>query len=405
MNKEYSLETESRNDSLAPIGSSWDSAKEAAVEYFLKLGEKYGEKVMTNVTKDSFEEGPLEAYVIHEERNEVDHVFYEPMEKVFTKQTIKYAVGTGAYFLGSVAKTDGLKIGMPSTLTSSIYLPYKPAVKGAGVLVSGTQTLIEYNGQMHDVDKMDKQIKNNSKLSSTQKNGYLKELNTVRNGYTAIAAFDIAMSCAGVFVGAALGPVGGLLFGLATGLISGLLKDVNDKTLELIDTGTSSQMNFLVDPSGYVYACVESNRISGAKVTTYWIPYDEDDDDFWDNPDESKSQVWNADEYSQLNPLYTDDHGDYAWDVPEGWWKVVAEKDGYETLTTEWLPVPPPQTEVNIGLISNTVPYVASTAVEDHVITLTFNDYMDPDTVIRFLIQRMIRIQPVRSLLKNSRLS
>ena len=44
-------------------------------------------------------------------------------------------------------------------------------------------------------------------------------------------------------------------------------------------------------------------------------------------------------------------NGWYAWDVPEGWWRVKCERYGYETLWSEWLPVPPPQTSVNISMI------------------------------------------------------
>ena len=45
----------------------------------------------------------------------------------------------------------------------------------------------------------------------------------------------------------------------------------------------------------------------------------------------------------------------YAWDVPEGWWRVKYEKSGYETVWSEWLPVPPPQTNVNIGMVKGAV--------------------------------------------------
>ena len=81
------------------------------------------------------------------------------------------------------------------------------------------KTLIDYNGQMYDIDKIDRQIKNSSNLSSSQKSSYGKELNTARNAYTTIAAFNIATACAGVVLGTALGPVGGLLFGALTGII------------------------------------------------------------------------------------------------------------------------------------------------------------------------------------------
>ena len=36
--------------------------------------------------------------------------------------------------------------------------------------------------------------------------------------------------------------------------------------------------------------------------------------------------MWDASEYDQENPLVTDEAGSYAWDVPEGYWQVKAEK-------------------------------------------------------------------------------
>lgn len=45
-------------------------------------------------------------------------------------------------------------------------------------------------------------------------------------------------------------------------------------------------------------------------------------------------------------------NGCYAWDVPEGWWRVKYEKESHETVWSDWLPVPPPQTDVNIGMVS-----------------------------------------------------
>ena len=115
--------------------------------------------------------------------------------------------------------------------------------------------------------------------------------------------------------------------------------------------GEKYRISFIIDPSGYVYDIATGARLAGVKTTAYHIPYDETPD-FWDRiPAEGKyGTVWNAEEYDQANPLYTDEDGRYAWDVPEGWWRVKYEKDGYETTWSEWLPVPPPQTEVNIGM-------------------------------------------------------
>ncbi len=158
-----------------------------------------------------------------------------------------------------------------------------------------------------------------------------------------------------------------------------------ESDIEDMATGNTSFvgncLSFAIDPSGIVYEAVTSNRVAGATVTAYWIPFDENDAGFWNNPDESKSIIWNADEYSQINPLTTDADGNYAWDVPEGWWKVVVEKSGYETISSDWMTVPPPQTNVNIALVSKAAPKVENVEVNDKEVTVTFSKYIDPATV------------------------
>ncbi|MBR5773597.1 MAG: leucine-rich repeat protein, partial [Clostridia bacterium] len=118
---------------------------------------------------------------------------------------------------------------------------------------------------------------------------------------------------------------------------------------ETKDTQVDFRWN--VDPSGYVYDSETNERIVGATVTAYWIPSDESDT-FFDNAPSADEYgtIWDASEWDQVNPLTTDANGRYAWDVPEGWWRVKVEKAGYETAWSEWLPVPPPQTNVNIAL-------------------------------------------------------
>lgn len=131
----------------------------------------------------------------------------------------------------------------------------------------------------------------------------------------------------------------------------------------------------IIDPSGFVYEAEEDNRVEGATVTVFHRQGVENiyGDIEW------QVAKWNAAEYGQENPLYTDKEGVYGWDVPSGDWQVKFEKDGYETAYSEWLPVPPPQLEVNMGLVRNDAPdieevhaYAASNGVE-----IKFDHYMD----------------------------
>ena len=127
---------------------------------------------------------------------------------------------------------------------------------------------------------------------------------------------------------------------------------------------------FLIDPSGYIYEAVESNRVSDAKTTLYYL-----------DPKTNMPVEWDAENYSQVNPLYTDLHGAYAWDVPEGKWQVKCEKDGYDTVQSEWLDVPPEQTEVNLALISHAVPEISRVDAYADFVSVKFSKYMKIDTI------------------------
>ena len=129
-------------------------------------------------------------------------------------------------------------------------------------------------------------------------------------------------------------------------------------------------VHWIIDPSGYIYEAVTSNRIEDVKCTLY---YKKDVD--------AKEVLWNAKEYEQENPLYTNAEGKYAWDVPEGLWRVKYEKEGYETAYSEWLPVPPPQTEVNISLVSKLPPNILYVNCYDSYVDIKFNKYMKCDTL------------------------
>ena len=91
-----------------------------------------------------------------------------------------------------------------------------------------------------------------------------------------------------------------------------------------------------------------------------------------------KVQKWDADEYGQENPLYTDRDGFYQWFVPEGLWQVKFEKEGYETAYSEWLPVPPPQLDVNIAMLQNRQPGVKEVHAFKDGVEISFDKYMLP---------------------------
>lgn len=130
------------------------------------------------------------------------------------------------------------------------------------------------------------------------------------------------------------------------------------------------------DPSGYVYEAVSSNRLEGVtaticqKVTT--------EDMYGDKHDNIVK--WDAEPYSQKNPVKTDINGLYAWDVPNGLWQVKFEKEGYETVYSEWLPVPPPQLDINVPMYQSVQPEVMEARGFESGVDFTFSKYMRPET-------------------------
>lgn len=126
-----------------------------------------------------------------------------------------------------------------------------------------------------------------------------------------------------------------------------------------------------IDPSGYICEAVDSNRVEGVTCTVFYSP----------NPDGSNAVVWNAEEAGQQNPQLSDSMGHYEWFVPVGYWQVKYEKDGYATAYSDWLPVPPPQTEVNIAMTSLKAPEIKSVYAYQNEIDIEFSQYMNTYTV------------------------
>ena len=135
--------------------------------------------------------------------------------------------------------------------------------------------------------------------------------------------------------------------------------------------GQSFGIRWAIDPSGYVYEGVTSNRLSDVTVTAYYK----------EKLSDEKAILWDASEYDQVNPLITGYDGVYAWDVPEGYWQVKYEKTGYTTVYSEWMEVPPPQTDVNIKMSPEANLEISSINVYSDRTEIEFNQYVSPTNV------------------------
>ena len=154
------------------------------------------------------------------------------------------------------------------------------------------------------------------------------------------------------------------------GGLSLIEKLVQQKAKKYEEAEAKFKGNYAIDPSGYVFEATPKNRLSGVKATAYFKLNKDDEPTLWD-----------ASEFDQQNPLYTDANGCYAWDVPEGLWQVKYEKDGYETTYSEWLPVPPPQLEVNVNMNSLAAPEIEYINAYKDKIEISFSQYMNIDSV------------------------
>lgn len=128
-----------------------------------------------------------------------------------------------------------------------------------------------------------------------------------------------------------------------------------------------SDLRECLDPSGIVYEAVESNPLSGVTATLWYSA----------SKDGTNAVEWDAENYGgQINPQITDKDGMYSWYVPDGYWKVKFTKEGYSAAETEWMEVPPPQLDVNIGLISTAAPAVQSINAYPDYVEIIFTQYM-----------------------------
>ena len=125
-----------------------------------------------------------------------------------------------------------------------------------------------------------------------------------------------------------------------------------------------------IDPSGYVYEAVPSNRLKG--VTAEILQKNGGSYTKWDE----------AEQYGgQSSTITTTETGEYRWDVPEGTWKVEFTKDGYTKAEKDSLVVPPPQTNINIGMVSTNAPAVSAVQAYTDGVLVEFSQYMDIESV------------------------
>ncbi len=230
-----------------------------------------------------------------------------------------------------------------------------------------------------------------------------REISVTRTSMNVAAGAGLTIDIVNVFATSIAPPVG-LVLGVASFTAqkiaeSSLNSEYNRIATELktldcdgdgipdyLDGDLAMQTKYvIVDPSGYVYEAVPSNRLEGVKAEVYYQGYTLDE--YGVPKEEPEDILWDAEDYDQVNPQYTDAEGRYHWDVPFGLWLVKYSKDGYLDTDSRddpaanedgYLPVPPPQLEVNVGMVSTAAPLVESLNVYQDQIQVIFSQYMKP---------------------------
>jgi len=101
--------------------------------------------------------------------------------------------------------------------------------------------------------------------------------------------------------------------------------------------------NLYVDPAGYVYNVNTLERLLGASV---WLQRS-DGQGGWENvPTGQTPAIMQPD----VNPQITGADGQYQWDVLEGSYRVHVEAPGYYPADSIVVIVPPPVTDLHVGL-------------------------------------------------------
>jgi len=112
---------------------------------------------------------------------------------------------------------------------------------------------------------------------------------------------------------------------------------ISDCTPEIVS------FDIYIDPAGHIYDIDTGKRIEGASV---WLQRPDGQGGWEDVPTGQNPPVSQPD----INPLTSDKNGMYQWDVLEGAYRVHVEAPGYEPANSIVVSIPPPVTDLHVGL-------------------------------------------------------
>ena len=203
-----------------------------------------------------------------------------------------------------------------------------------GEKLSNAATFAKVAYKMYGIDKDHNELINDINQSTTiaDKSTAIRKADELRQDQIAFLLLTTALPLL-VAGGPMAGPA--IVFSALVGTIVVLSDTFWDLRVADIK-GEKIKLKWCLDPSGYVYEAVTTNRLEGVESAAYWVEYDEEDEGFWDHmPGDGDGILWDASEWNQVNPMLTDSDGRYQWDVPEGWWQVRFNKEGYDQSVSD----------------------------------------------------------------------
>ncbi|MFT4262829.1 MAG: fibronectin type III domain-containing protein, partial [Nocardioides sp.] len=215
--------------------------------------------------------------------------------------------------------------------------------------------------------------------------GFRNRIDDIATRAAADDATKATMMLAGVLLGPETFGIGTLAMWAASTAMEKLLDDslqdmIDDVVADMNASGDCPKEKtthkngpvvdpqWIYDPSGTVYDGPTTSPLSGATVTL--LRSDTEDGTY---------DLWDADAYAQgPNPATTAGDGAYGWNVPEGWYEVVATKAGRLGDASEPLEVLPPRTGIDLVLPTEEA-VTADTAAgqSDGSILVTFSSWVD----------------------------
>ena len=106
---------------------------------------------------------------------------------------------------------------------------------------------------------------------------------------------------------------------------------------------SNKSISIYIDPAGYIYDLDTGARIANASV---WLQRPDGTGGWQNIPTGEPIPIAQPD----VNPLVTGKDGIYQWGVLSGYYRVHVEAPGYEPANSSIVSIPPPVTDLHVGL-------------------------------------------------------